>query len=437
MKEEILQPKVLIINQPFNSNSGGGITLTNLFKGWKKDRIAVACLGNLINETTDFNHCTNYYQLGQLEHQWKFPFSLLKNNYYSGPIKPKKTNNTSVKQVSIRSKLLKENISPFLRKVGLSNALSSIEISPNLENWLKGFKPDIIYAQAHRRESVLFCTKLQKHLKIPMVFHMMDDWVGLVNEEGLFGSYWEKTIEREFKEMLSLCSLHFSISDLMADVYQQRYKFNFHTFHNPIEIDFWKKGQKSEYDLSPNPEVLYAGRVGLGIDDSLINMARAITQFNQENRMNVKFTLQVKDKPHWAEKFECVSHRPFVPYEELPYKFGEADILFLPYDFNIKSVKYIRYSMPTKASEFMISGTPILIYSPPETALVNYANEYQWAEVVTTRDIDSLKYSLEQLLTQKELRAEMGSRAISVAEKRHNADTVRKEFTKNLFKLTS
>ena len=30
-------PKVLILNQPFNNVSGGGITLSNLFKGWEKD----------------------------------------------------------------------------------------------------------------------------------------------------------------------------------------------------------------------------------------------------------------------------------------------------------------------------------------------------------------------------------------------------------------
>jgi hypothetical protein len=34
-------PKVLIIGQPFNNDTGGGITLSNLFSGWDKDKIAV------------------------------------------------------------------------------------------------------------------------------------------------------------------------------------------------------------------------------------------------------------------------------------------------------------------------------------------------------------------------------------------------------------
>ena len=40
-------PKVLIINQPFNNNTGGGITLSNLFCSWGRDKLAVACSGYL------------------------------------------------------------------------------------------------------------------------------------------------------------------------------------------------------------------------------------------------------------------------------------------------------------------------------------------------------------------------------------------------------
>jgi len=41
-------PKILIFGQPFNTYSGGGITLTNLFRGWPKDRIAVASTGHVL-----------------------------------------------------------------------------------------------------------------------------------------------------------------------------------------------------------------------------------------------------------------------------------------------------------------------------------------------------------------------------------------------------
>ena len=68
-------PKVLIINQPFNSNTGGGITLSNLFASWDKDKLAVACSGYLLSEEMDPTLCNNYYQLGSKERKWIFPFN--------------------------------------------------------------------------------------------------------------------------------------------------------------------------------------------------------------------------------------------------------------------------------------------------------------------------------------------------------------------------
>lgn len=37
---ELDYPRVLIVGQAFNLSAGGGITLSNLFAGWPKDRMA-------------------------------------------------------------------------------------------------------------------------------------------------------------------------------------------------------------------------------------------------------------------------------------------------------------------------------------------------------------------------------------------------------------
>ena len=76
-------PRVLIFGQPFNDKYGGGITVTNLFKGWDRERIAVAATGHLMyGVTTDV--CDNNYQLGIEEFRWIFPFSLLQRKFKSG-----------------------------------------------------------------------------------------------------------------------------------------------------------------------------------------------------------------------------------------------------------------------------------------------------------------------------------------------------------------
>lgn len=68
-------PRVLIFGQPYNSKNGCGITLSNLFKGWAKNKITVAATDHLLFKvTTDV--CNTYYKLRSEEHKWRFPFNL-------------------------------------------------------------------------------------------------------------------------------------------------------------------------------------------------------------------------------------------------------------------------------------------------------------------------------------------------------------------------
>src|ERR1035437_6867639 len=80
-------PKVLIIGQSFNNDTGGGITLSNLFKGWDRDKIAVACSSYFLLDNIDTEVCNTYYQLGEKEHTGAFPFNYLQRRYTSGIIK--------------------------------------------------------------------------------------------------------------------------------------------------------------------------------------------------------------------------------------------------------------------------------------------------------------------------------------------------------------
>ncbi|MEX0882142.1 MAG: glycosyltransferase family 4 protein [Cyclobacteriaceae bacterium] len=256
-------PRVLILIQPFNTNTGGGITLTNLFRGWPKDSIAVACRGYVINRTTQTDICNQYYQLGQKEQKWIFPFNLIRRKYYSGILDFSLKDDKKIvsKKSKNRVNFSKKYIDPLLTYLGFSHVLSDLSLSPQFCDWVDDFQPDIIYAQAAGRSTNAFCAKVQEYLKKPMVFHMMDDWPELLKEQSLFGKYWHKKIDLEVKDMLSKCSLHLAISESMAREYKSRYGIDFLTFHNPIDLSFWMKGQKKAYNLSQNIHILYAVRM--------------------------------------------------------------------------------------------------------------------------------------------------------------------------------
>jgi glycosyltransferase involved in cell wall biosynthesis len=225
-----------------------------------------------------------------------------------------------------------------------------------------------------------------------------------------------------------------SISDEMSNAYKIRYEKDFTAFHNPIDISFWQRFQRSNYELGSSPTILYAGRVGIGIDESLQLIAKAIQLVNQTLGLQIKFMLQTKENPSWTANYACVEHRGFVAYNDLPKMFSGADFLILPYDFSPQSIQFIRYSMPTKATEYMISGTPIIIFSPDQVALVNYAKNLKWAKIVTHNSVTALSEAITSLIQNESERHTLAQNAIKVAEV-HSLSKVTSEFRSILSSL--
>ena len=432
-------PKVLIIGQPFNNNFGGGITQANLFSGWDKEKIAVVCTDHMFNNLNT-EICDTYYLLGSEEYKWNFPFNLLQRKVLSGSVKVKKSNDkpglVSAK-AKFRTKIIDKYFYPFLEYIGLFHSISKITLSDKLCKWLDEYNPDIIYAQATSREGVLFCQLLQEYVKKPMIYHVMDDWPSTISQKGLFKNFWHKKIDRELRALLDKSTILLSISHDMAEEYKTRYGKNFITFHNPIEIDFWKSHQRKNYELGTTPSILYAGRIGPGIETSLETIAKAIEKVNIQFSRTVKFILQTKDKPLWVDTYNCVTHKAMVPYEELPRVFAEADFLYLPYDFSDESIRFIKYSMPTKAPEYMISGTPVIMFGPGETALMKDGQRNSWAKVVTENNVEALAEAINTLITNDTLRKELAENAIRIAETNYNSVKIRNEFKEVISSLVS
>src|SRR3954454_2875220 len=143
-------PKVLIVGRPFNNDSGGGVTLSNLFSGWNSDRLAVVCSGHVLEANIDITRCKNYYRIGAKEDKWIYPFSLLKRKYTSGPLKlsEKKFQNFTIPKSKLRVRLIMKYLFPFLEYTGISYVARKTILSPELCKWLDDFKPDVIYAWA-------------------------------------------------------------------------------------------------------------------------------------------------------------------------------------------------------------------------------------------------------------------------------------------------
>ena len=428
-------PRILIIGQSFNLQSGGGITLYNLFYGWEKRNIAVAS-AYIVNP--NFDVCENYYQLGSLEYPVRFPFNLNPRPHHirSGIIIRKEASGSDDHTIEKRIPIIKILYENALSLTGLRHFKRKFKFSVKFRQWINDFSPDLIYTQLASLEEIRLVSYLQRELDLPLAVHIMDDWPSTISK-GYFPSLiWGKVIDREFINLLSRSKFLFSISDAMSEEYLRRYGLRFVPFHNPIEIALWTPYIKNSFSVKREyVTILYSGRIGIGISESLLEVASAI-DLRKSNEFIFKFHIQTPVKEHSVldllKKFKCVVINPVVNYSEIPEIYTKADILLLANDFNLKSTAFLKLSMPTKASEYMISGTPVLVYAPKESAVSRFFSQNECGFCVTDQSREKIIDSIEFLITNEEYRKRISSNAVHLAKLRFDSKKIRQDFL-NIF----
>jgi len=438
-------PKVLIIGEQFDRRSGSGITLSNLFWGWDTNNIAVASSEIF---SPDVSVCNKYYYLGNQEIKWKFPFNLklitrkkktghkvdLMLNSQTGPVKPSETK-------------LKKIQNKVITITGILHRRREIIISNDFKNWVNDFAPDLIYTQLSSFELIEFVDKFQKEFDLPLVIHIMDDWPKTIvdGQKFVFKYFWRAIISRNLIHLFNRADLLLSISDAMSEEYKIRYALNFIPFHNPIDLNHWSSGIMKDYSKKEIFRILYAGRIGNALRNSLFEVAKAISELLENENLKIELQIQATSDDEILEtlnKFDFVKINPPVEYTDLPKIFSAADLLLLPNDFDKKSINFLKYSMPTKASEYMASGTPILLYSHPQTAVTMHALKNNWALVVSEHSIAKLKAAIKILYEDMDLRMNIGCNAQTFAFEHFDSKIVRAYFRDVLYnasrsKLTS
>ena len=388
----------------------------------------------LFNVTTDV--CDTYYQLGKNEHKWIFPFNLIQRKFESG-LRVYNQNATKVPvnffQAGIRYKIVNNFFYPFLKWIGIFHAISKISLSESFKKWLQEFNPDILYIQASTRETILFASELCDYLNKPSIIHVMDDWPSTISNSGILRNYWKRKIDMEFRKLLDKVSLHLSISEAMSEEYLNRYNKIFIPFHNPIETSRWMPYTKKEFTIDPGKvKILYSGRLGdNGIANSLLEIAFVLDRINNTN-LSIELHIQTPTKSRQIldilNRYKCVILDPFVDYDQVPQVFSNADILVMANDFDEKAIKYLKLSMPTKASEYMISGTPIFVYASEKTALAKFFQNQKCGLCVTVRDAGMIEEAIRRLINDIEYRKALSETAVSLALMRFDANKVRSEF---------
>lgn len=428
----MIYPRILIFGQTFNDFSGGGITLSSLFRDWPAENLAVMSYPYMLHNCST-NICRNYYQIGVEELKWKFPLSVIKKKFPSGKLVLK--NETRIPVLSqgnsIRHNFSSGLLNPFLKWSGLVHSVSTLNLSPRIRNWLTDFSPEILYMQISNRESILFAQDLIEYLKVPSVIHMMDDWPSTISSGGIFSTYWRRRIDHDFRALLGKTDLHLSISDAMTEEYSKRYGKLFTAFHNPIEPERFDVEIPAHGKMEDDFRILYIGRIGIANKESLCQFGRFISTFTSgDKRFRLDIYTKDIDSPEAIKikKMNRVKVKAAIDHKMIPALLKSYELLLLPLDFTSHGLRFSKYSMPTKASEYMISGTPILVFAPSDTAISQFCRRHNCGYCVTSDDFSELEKSISLLSQDHDLRELLANNARRLAYQVFDGESVRKKF---------
>ncbi len=121
-----------------------------------------------------------------------------------------------------------------------------------------------------------------------------------------------------------------------------------------------------------------------------------------------------------------------VEHQQMPVTLANADILFLPMSFEPGMKHIVSTSIPSKISEYVASGVPILAHGPAYCSAVRYCREFDCGLVVDQPDDAALRGALIRLATDDGLRARLSANALKAAERNHDAPRVVANFLEEL-----
>lgn len=415
---------LFLTSAAFNKTTGGGITFSNLFAGWSKDALATVHNDSV---PVTYETCERYYRLSEREiRRWGW----LRYIPLGKPVA-----DVTISAASGTNRGLLFRVIKVVKMWIFGDALpETTHLSPELEAWIDEFRPDVLYTILGSNAMMELAERIRIRFNLPLVVHIMDDWVSVLYQGGLLSFVQRRKKERLMQHMMDVAAVRMAICDAMANAYQARYRQPFVAFQNTVDVFALQRYVKQPEQVGKPLRVAYIGSIfPFAQLDSLADLCGAVQQL-ADSGMGIR--MEIYSPTFLAAQYRdrlvvgtaVVLHDTIREDPEFFATLQAVDVLVLPVNFDKYTKSYIRYSMPTKVPAYLAIGTPILAYGPTEVAQIDYAATAGWGLVVTERDPIKVQAALRALATDGDLRCRLHAQARRMARERHDKSTVRAQF---------
>lgn len=430
MTDSRCYPRVLVVDAlPFCRHFNNGIVKSSWFQGWPKEALAQIVYSNV---QPGFDVCERYWVLRKTD-------ILLGAVGMGGGgrplVRPGALNETVFDPAAAYAYEARPRIERILSHLSntirtpLGEAILRLPAanSPALKNWLRSFKPQVVFTMGGLGPILRLAAKIAQAEQIPLIPYFTDDWVNCIYPTGLFHSSLRRSFERWFRRCLDLSTVRMTASDAMAREYKQRYFGKFEAFLNLTE----------QFDTTPEPEracvrFSFIGALSPNRWEPLCLIGRALLKLRERGIAGELVVYSFpEDLRRFGKHFEgcaaIVTGGTVAPSEVRGLQL-DSNILVHAESFDGATRVLTKFSLSAKVPQYMMAGRCVLAVGPADAASICYVAESGAGVAVSVEDEAVLCAELERLITDSALRQRYASRARQTAVTRHDAAAARERF---------
>lgn len=274
--------------------------------------------------------------------------------------------------------------------------------SKHFRKFVKEEKPDRIVTFLGNNPYLLkLSIKLAKQTKKPLILFIGEnyplkkfDYISKKTKPGLIFRLFHNKEKKYFKKALKSNPLIIFNSDYIKDEYIESYNINnFKVFYH----------LSSQEILPQNPEskvILYAGNLGLGRIDALIDFANILGRIDNTYKVKIFSNVNQNDIQKLLE-VKNIDYNPFIKNDILLKEYDNAFGFVHVEKEDCYNNEDLKFAFSTKIADIICTSKPFIVYAPKSLACCKYLMNYSDNFIAANKD--ELKIKLQTMLTNSNL----------------------------------
>ncbi|MBX7268046.1 glycosyl transferase family 1 [Micromonospora sp. Llam7] len=420
----------MVGHTPFHYGTGTALTMSNLFSGWPKDRLAQIYTANI---TPSRDVCELYFHLPPRDRYLPVQYHSMRLLGWNGNTSPQQSRAVSAICAGAERR---PTLARMYANMKAIDDVSPVRITQALTRWARAFDPELVYSVSGSARHMRIAAATARACGVPLVPHFTDDWPATLYTNGELLGLARRVVRQETHRLIRLAPLGMVISRPMAQEYSRRYGIPFSVFTNCVDESFFASPRYGADPPDGSLELVYVGALHLNRWKSLRDIGEALGVM-AEGGLPARLTVHspASDLARYGKyltDLKWIRLGAPLASHEVPAALRSATVLVHVESFDEEVRRYTRYSVSTKIPQYLATGRPILGYGPTEVASMNHIREADAGVVVGKNNARALVDALTDLCRDAALRWRLAHNGLAFARREHTRENVAARFAATL-----